>query len=421
MVRTVPVWVVLCWNTHSAAVQNVLVLIWVRLMYESSVSDIASDVSSNMNKNHSHLWAYLDWSYFTPSRGSAAWVLEMCRWIVSVLTCVRVPMEYSVPIRLTSSSWHIDALTFVHRDHVVWCFGLVFNFFAWCVVGVWIIDTVCARVNHEYDIRLCGWPFDNGLMYRFGHAGIIHTIICKYCIFARPYGCVSEVAFLLLKFWWWDMYFVTTQGDLSMYHGFWHSILVDVIVVILVYSVSDGVNPLVVKHASCLAVFRANVNYNVASVNFLCSYEFHEVIGRPNKTVRFCVVVFGPVWESRPKLIAALRQINKIGEIPFHHIGELEVHHGTCYHPVVARHGQMWPWVSGVLIVGMWYNWHAVVFPSVPKGLLLLFFRWLPSWTVSGGMGCCVDLVCVFFWLGLWHVCYCRLFVFLLDRYLEFL
>lgn len=91
------------------------------------------------------------------------------------------------------------------------------------------------------------------------------------------------------------MYLVATQGDLSVYHSFWHSILVDVVVVILVYSVSDGINPLVVKHASCLAIFRAYVNHNVASVNFLCSYEFHEVIGRPNETVRFCVVVFGPV------------------------------------------------------------------------------------------------------------------------------
>lgn len=102
------------------------------------------------------------------------------------------------------------------------------------------------------------------------------------------------------------MDFVALEGDLFVNDIFRNRILVNVLVVILVYSVPDRVDSLIIKHVRSLNIFRAYVDNYIAPVHSLGSYKLHEVVGRTDKAVRLRVVVFGPVFEAGPKLIAAL-------------------------------------------------------------------------------------------------------------------
>lgn len=91
-------------------------------------------------------------------------------------------------------------------------------------------------------------------MYGVRDTGIVNTIVCKDRVFVRPYLCVPEIVLYFLKVFRRNMYHVALQGDKSVYHIFRHSVLLDVVVIILVYLVSDSIHSLVMEHTGSLDV-----------------------------------------------------------------------------------------------------------------------------------------------------------------------
>jgi len=306
VVWSVPIGVVLCGYTHCTAIENELILIWIRLMEKWRVLNNALSISCHMHQHYPHLRASLDRCYFTPSRGSVVWVKWMWRGLISVFACMRVPMKHRMSVNLASSSRDIYALTFVNGNDIVWCFGLVFDFLARSVVCIRLVYAVCARMNCKYHVSLNGWTMNNGLVYWVCDTRIINTVVCENCVVVRPYPRVFEIALHFFELCQRHVYFVATQSDLFVHHILGDWVLVDVVVIVLIYSVPDSIYPLVIEHACCLHIFRADIDNDIPSMHFLSSYEFHEVISWTYVTVGFCVIVLWSVWEASPELVAAL-------------------------------------------------------------------------------------------------------------------
>lgn len=105
-------------------------------MEETSVLDAAALISCDVNQHHAHPLAYLYRSHLTPPSGSSKRIRVMSGRMISILTCVRIPVKHSMSVNVTTASWDIDAVALIHGDDIIGRFLMIFLLFARSIVGV---------------------------------------------------------------------------------------------------------------------------------------------------------------------------------------------------------------------------------------------------------------------------------------------